>query len=312
MLKKSRQNENTVLYYDHSNVTDILLQGDDLMAADTEHRFEHGFTTFVTALDYIESHLCEDISQEDIAAACYVSLSSLQKVWKYCTHFSLKDYITKRRLTLAGRLLLSEDISVLDAAMKFGYNSHEVFTRAFTKVWGISPSKFKKQWKGDCGLYPPLNPEYVERNDRMRVQKYDIREFYDYLRSQAGTYVLCFDIQNLMVINDDLGREAGDKAILEAFRRINENAEKNMICLRLGGDEFAMITESNDTAAVIFIAEKVLDQNGGKVPYSGGEVSVSLRCGAIMIGEHLKYSVLCSDFNTVMEKARFSGKIEFM
>lgn len=282
------------------------------MAADSEQRFEHGFTTFVTALDYIESHLCEDISQEDIAAACYVSLSSLQKVWKYCTHFSLKDYITKRRLTLAGRLLLSEDISVLDAAMKFGYNSHEVFTRAFTKVWGISPSKFKKQWKGDCGLYPPLNPEYVERNDRMRVQKYDIREFYDYLRSQAGTYVLCFDIQNLMVINDDLGREAGDKAILEAFRRINENAEENMICLRLGGDEFAMITESNDTAAVISIAEKVLAQNGGKVPYSGGEVSVSLRCGAIMIGEHLKYSVLCSDFNTVMEKARFSGKIEFM
>ena len=275
-------------------------------------KYEHGFTTFVSALDYIETHLCEDISQEDIAAACYVSLSSLQKVWKYCTHFSLKDYISKRRLTMAGRYLLSEDVSVLDAAMKFGYNSHEVFTRAFTKVWGVSPSKFKKQWKGDCGLYPPLNPEYVERNDYMRVQKYDISEFYDYLRSQAGTYVLCFDIIELMPINDDLGREAGDKAILESFRRINEAAADNMICLRLGGDEFAMITESSDPAEVTAIAEKVLSQNGAKVPYSGGEVSVSLRCGAIKIGEHLKYSVLCSDFNTVIEKARCTGKIEFI
>ncbi|MCR5541091.1 MAG: helix-turn-helix domain-containing protein [Ruminococcus sp.] len=282
------------------------------MAGENEQRFEHGFATFVTALDYIESHLCEDISQEDIAAACFVSLSSLQKVWRYCTHFSLKDYISKRRLTLAGRLLLTEEVSVLEVAMRFGYNSHEVFTRAFTKVWGIAPSKFKKQWKGDCGLYPPLNPEYIERNERMRVKKYDISEFYDYLRSQAGTFVLCFDIQNLMMINHDLGREAGDKAILEAFRRINEAAEENMICLRLGGDEFAMITESDDTEKVIALAEKVLSQNGCKVPYSGGEVSVSVRCGAIKIGEHLRYSVLCNDFNAVMEKARFSGRIEFM
>ena len=277
----------------------------------TEQTFEHGFTTFVTALSFIEAHLCEDISQEDIAAACYVSLSSLQKVWKYCTHFSLKDYISKRRLTMAGRYLLSEDVSVLDAAMKYGYNSHEVFTRAFTKVWGISPSRFKKQWKGCCGLYPPLNPEYVERNDLMRVKKYDISEFYDYLRSQAGTYVLCFDIEYLMRINDDIGREAGDKAILEAFRRINEAAGER-VCLRMGGDEFAMITESADPAEVTAIAEKVLSQNGSKVSYGGGEVEVSLRCGAIKIGDELRYSVLCSDFRTVIERARTSGRIEFI
>ena len=281
------------------------------MAEDTEQRFEHGFTVFVSALAFIEAHICEDISQEDIAAASYVSLSSLQKVWRYCTHFSLRDYISKRRITMAGRYLLSEEVSVLDAAMKYGYNSHEVFTRAFTKVWGISPSKFKKQWKGQCGLYPPLNPEYVERNDLMRVKKYDISEFYDYLKSQAGTYVLCFDIEYLMRVNDELGREAGDKCILEAFRRINEAAD-GRVTLRMGGDEFAMITESSDPDEVTALAGKVLSQNGEKVPYTGGEVAVALRCGAIKIGEQLKYSVLCSDFSTVIERARISGKIEFI
>ena len=276
-----------------------------------EQRYGHGFTAFVSALEFIEAHLCEEISQEDIAAASFVSLSSLQKVWRYCTGFSLKDYISKRRITMAGRYLLSEDVSVLEAAMKFGYNSHEVFTRAFTKVWGISPSKFKKEWKGDCRLYPPLNPEYVERNDIMRVKKYDISEFYDYLQSQAGTYVLCFDIENLMRINDELGMEAGDKCIIEAFRRINEAAGERAT-LRMGGDEFAMITESSDTDEVLALAQKVLSQNGGKVTYPGGETALSLRCGAIKIGENLKYSVLCSDFSTVTEKARCSGKIEFI
>lgn len=275
-------------------------------------KYDHGFEVFVSALEYIEARLCEDISQEEIAAACYVSLSSLQKLWKYCTNYSLKEYISKRRLTLAGRDLLKEDISVLDAAMKYGYNSHEVFTRAFTKVWGVSPSKFKKEWRGSCVLFPPLNPEYVERNDLMRVKKYDISEFYDYLKSQHGTYVLCFDIEKLMAVNNELGRDAGDKCILEAFRRINEAADDNMICLRMGGDEFAMMTESKDTGYVSSIAERVLSQNGRSVPYSGGEVAVSLRCGVITIGEQPKYSALCSDFNEVMERARTSGKIEFI
>lgn len=285
------------------------------MHTDRERNYPHSFAVFVTALEYIEARLCEELSQEEIAAACYVSLSSLQKLWKYCTHFSLKEYISKRRITLAGRDLLLYNSSVLEIAMKYGYQSHEGFTRAFTKVWGVSPSQFKKQWRGSCELYPRLNAEYIERSDlmdQMRVKKYDISEFYDYLKSQTGTYVLCFDIQNLMYVNENLGREAGDKAILEAFRRINAAAAEHMTCLRMGGDEFAMITESGDAAYISAIADSVLSLNGTAVPYSGGEVAVSLRCGAVKIGEHLKYSVLCSDFNKVINKARISGKFELI
>ena len=273
---------------------------------------ENRFILFVTALDFIEEHLTEEFSQEDIAEVCFCSLSSLQKTWKMCTHTSIKDYVTKRRLTLAGRDMLN-GMPVLDAALKYGYNSHEVFTRAFSKVWGTSPSRFKREWKGDCGLYPRLNPDFVKGDNTMQAngKKYDVRDFYDYLRSQAGTYVLCFDIQNLMGINNNLGLDAGDKAILEAFRRINEVAGENRLCLRLGGDEFAMITESKDCDEVMKLASAVLSKNGGKVPYSGGEVEVSLYAGVIMIGEHLRYSALCTDFEDVLNSAKRSGKVEF-
>ena len=60
------------------------------------------------------------------------------------------------------------------------------------------------------------------------------------------------------------------------------------------------------------IAEKVIIHNGEKTSYSGGEVAVSMRCGAIIIDKKLKYSKLCNDFNEVMEKARNSGKVEFI
>ncbi|MBR1529130.1 MAG: diguanylate cyclase [Oscillospiraceae bacterium] len=274
------------------------------------------FMIFMDALDFIEQNLIEDFTQEELANACYCSLSNLQKIWKSSTHMSVKEYISKRRLTLAGREMLEKNLSVLDTAIKYGYHSHEVFTRAFTKIWGVSPSKFRKEWKGNCVLYPKLNPAYLEgesimNNANNNIKKFDVSEFYDYLRSEAGTYVLCFDVVNLMPINENLGREAGDKVILESFRRINEAAEENMLCLRMGGDEFVMITESDDKQKVTEIAQKVLSHNGESVKYQNGDVSVSLRCGVIVIQNHLKYSVLCEDFNSVMDKARETGTIAF-
>ena len=279
------------------------------------NNFENSFTIFISALEYIEENLMGEFTQEDIAAHCYCSLSSLQKTWKFCTHLSLKEYIQKRRVTLAGRDILEGNMNVLDVAMKYGYNSHEVFTRAFTKVWGVTPSKFKKEWKGSCDLYPKLNTEYIEKEELMNmrnVKKYDVSEFYDYLKGQAGTYILCFDIKNLMPINQDIGRDAGDKVILEAFRRINEAAEENMLCLRMGGDEFVLITETDDSRKVTEIAQKVISQNDTPIIHGGREISVSLWCGAILIGKKLKYTVLCHNFEEVMKKARESGRFEFM
>ena len=100
---------------------------------------QNNFCIFTTALDYIEHNLCSEFTQEDIAAVCYCSLSALQKLWRYATHTSLKEYISKRRLTNAGIDLLNTDMTVIDIAMKYQYNSHEVFTRAFTKQWGVAP-----------------------------------------------------------------------------------------------------------------------------------------------------------------------------
>lgn len=279
-----------------------------------QQHYLSSFGIFVSALEYIESNICSDFSQEDIASACFCSLSKLQKLWKYCTHMSIKDYVTKRKITLAGRDLIETDIAVLDAAMKYSYNSHEVFTRAFKKVWGISPSEFKKTWKGGCGLYPRLNPEYLEEGTVfMNTKKYDVSEFYDYLKTMEGTYVLCLDIVHLHAVNCELGREAGDKMILEALRRINETAaEEEMVAFRMGGDEFAIVTGLSEPDKVREVGKRILGHNGENVPYSGGEVEVSLRAGAFKIQTPLRYTAMCRDFDTVISKARSTSEIEFV
>lgn len=275
----------------------------------TENR--NNFCIFTAALDFIETNLCSEFKQEDIAAACYCSLSTLQKLWRYATHTSLKEYISKRRLTSAAVDLLETDMSVMDIAMKYQYNSNEVFTRAFTKQWNISPSAFKKQWEKGCVLYPRINRDYYEGAYYMGNKKFDVTELFDYLKERTGTYVLCFDIVGLHAVNLDIGREAGDKIILEVLKRINAAAGDDMPVLRIGGDEFVMVTGLDDVEAVKAVARKALAKNGELVAYSGGTVPASLRTGAVKISEPLKYSVLCNDFDRVISDARNDGEVHF-
>ncbi len=95
--------------------------------------------TLTAALSHIEASLCDPLTPEDVAAHCHYSLSSMQKMFGHAFHMGIKDYIARRRLTLASRMLLDTPDSVLDIALRCGYESHEVFTRAFRRIWGVPP-----------------------------------------------------------------------------------------------------------------------------------------------------------------------------
>lgn len=237
------------------------------------------FFIFAEALNYIEDNLCNPITQEEIAAACFCSLSTLQKIWKYCAHTSLKHYISRRRLTLCAKEISQGGSSITEIAMKYQYNSPEVFTRAFTKVWGVAPSKFNESWNF-TGIFPRIIPDENNVGGNYMGRKVDISELYDELRSKAGTYVLCFDVKELMAIND-ISNEAGDKVILEALKRIDTVAGDEMMMFRIGGDEFAMITGTDSKAEVEAIAAKIISQNGNPIEWNGHSIPVSVRVGAM-------------------------------
>ena len=101
------------------------------------------------SLEFIEEHLEDTVAvqTEDIAAACFASKSALEKVFKYTIHFSVHDYIIRRKMTRAARLMIEKPaLSILDIAVQFGYSSHEAFTRTFSQVWNCNPSDFKKRY----------------------------------------------------------------------------------------------------------------------------------------------------------------------
>ncbi len=265
------------------------------------------FYIFEQAVYYMEDNLCNPITQEDIAAACFCSLSSLQKIWKYCTSTSLKVYLSKRRLTCSARDLMNTDLSVTEIAFKYQYNSPEVFTRAFSKLWGVSPSKFKHQWRF-FGIYPKYIPNEsafeIGGNNFMPKKHVDISELYDTLSSMKGTYVLCFDIVGLDPINKNLGHNAGDKVILEAFKRLNDAAEDNMMVFRIGGDEFAVITGYDNTEDTETFAQKILDRNSEVIAWDEGSIPVAMHCGAYqMSSSTLRYEELFHVLQDTLNRA---------
>ncbi len=95
------------------------------------------------AIDYVEEHLTEPIEYEEAAKRACSSSFHFQRVFSIICGFILGDYIRFRRLSLAGRELAEKNRKVIDVALKYGYDTPESFTRAFTRFHGASPTQIK-------------------------------------------------------------------------------------------------------------------------------------------------------------------------
>lgn len=272
------------------------------------------FIILSDAIMFIEENICNEITQEDIADSCYCSLSNLQKLFRYAFHFTVKDYIQKRRMTLAANDILKSNMSITDVSMKYCYGSPEVFTRAFARVWGVNPSAFCQKWKF-TGLFPRIidfDCEYRLKGGNAMRKKVDISEIYEVLRGLDETYVLCFDVCNLMKINS-ISRELGDKVILEALYTIDRLSDDNMLLFRIGGDEFALVTGFSDTKQTEEVARAILSENGKEVELDGNKCELALRAGAMkMKSNSLRYHKLYDEMQNVINNAKKDGEILFL
>lgn len=267
--------------------------------------------TLTAALEYIERNMTSEFSQENCARYACCSLSGLQKLFRSVFRKSVGDYVTRRRLTAAARELQQTDRTALDIAVEYGWGSAEAFTRAFSRVWGVTPSEYRRSWRF-CGLCPRLDfpREFMRGGELIMTSKYDISELYDYIKSRQGTYAVCFDTSHLMEINDTIGHDAGDKVILECLHRIDRECSDGMMMFRIGGDEFVMLTGLSDKAQVEALAGKILAHNGESITHNGAEIPVSMRAGAVLLNPgKLSYSELFTEL--VSAPADIPGDIRF-
>lgn len=115
--------------------------------------------------NYIEEHLDEPITLHALAkSACY-SPWHCARIFKELTGKAPFEYIRMYRLSKAAMELRDNNLKVVDVAMDFLFDSHEGFTRAFRRQFGMSPNEYKKNT-------PPI---YL-------FHPWSIREYYYWLR----------------------------------------------------------------------------------------------------------------------------------
>lgn len=118
-------------------------------------------------IEHIEAHLDAEMHPQEVAKAAGISQWHFQRIFKALTNETLKTYIRSRRLSEAMRKLLFSDMRILDIALDSGFESQESFTRAFKKMFDVTPNEFRKL--GEKNRFPNkilFDTEYLQHLDK--------------------------------------------------------------------------------------------------------------------------------------------------
>ena len=200
--------------------------------------------TIERALNYIETHITEELTVGRIAGEVNISAFYFQKGFSMLCGYAVSEYIRMRRLSLAGSELLASDSKVIDLALKYGYDSPDSFTKAFIRFHGSTPTDVRRggaSVKSFAPLHinlsldggtvmeyrienkPALKVMGVSRMFSYETANSDIPKYWNevYIRSEEkpvmGTYGICFDEEmggnrfRYMIADDLEEGKAGEK-----------------------------------------------------------------------------------------------------
>lgn len=101
-------------------------------------------TAIQRAINYIEAHLTDEIDYEAAAREAASSVFHFQRLFSMLCGYTLGDYIRMRRLSLAADELQHTGGKIIDIALKYGYDTPESFSRAFTRFHGVTPTQARR------------------------------------------------------------------------------------------------------------------------------------------------------------------------
>ncbi len=107
----------------------------------------HHLNTMMEISDYIENNLTNDITVNMLARKAAMNHYTFAQVFKKIFAISPSEFVLQRRIHLAEQLLRNTALSIEEIAFKSGFSDRTHFYKAFSKIHGISPTKYR----GDFG-----------------------------------------------------------------------------------------------------------------------------------------------------------------
>lgn len=97
------------------------------------------------AIDFIESHLNEKLDLEIVASGVHYSKYHLHRMFSEMMGMTIHDYVQRRQLTEAAKLLVFSAKPILEIALTCGYESQQAFTTVFKAMYKIPPAEYRER-----------------------------------------------------------------------------------------------------------------------------------------------------------------------
>lgn len=124
------------------------------------------------SIDYIEANLENEIDLNKACGEAYMSLSNYYRMFFALVGYTVKEYVRHRRISHAAEELLLSKITIIDLAVKYGFESQDSFSRAFKRITGFLPGQFRKSKKIFSFERMDIMDKYFEIQDKKLLKKY--------------------------------------------------------------------------------------------------------------------------------------------
>ena len=123
-------------------------------------------------IDYIESHLDGKLELETVAEAVHYSKYHLHRLFTETVGMTIRDYVQRRQLTEAAKLLVFSDKPIIEIAFICGYESQQSFSLAFKAMYKSPPAEYREERS-----FYPLQLRFIlhRRTTAMEFTIQDIR-----------------------------------------------------------------------------------------------------------------------------------------
>lgn len=197
-----------------------------------------GYVMLQQAINYIEEHLLTELNHETVARQVHMSSYEFHRAFSFMADMTVNTYIRNRRLSLAGQEMLKPRVKVTDVALKYGYDTPESFTKAFTRFHGIAPSCAKNVGV-QLTMFDPLVVKIImEGGTIMNYRMEEVKGF----RLLALVRTFQNDIVNEPDNHDipDFWKECHDKKLVEPIRNLRPEGKRDLygLCTPKGENSF--------------------------------------------------------------------------
>lgn len=180
-------------------------------------------------IEYIENHLEEQIEYDTLSNIVGYSTFYFHRIFTMLFNLTIGEYIRYRRLSLAALLIKEEDLSIMEIAYRYQYQTPEGFTKAFKQFHDCSPLQMKKQGlKGNFLNKLEFEDIVVENNIYYSCK--ELPKFY--LQTNMKAFInddqhFIFDIQKLWKDIEN------DQSFIEQLSRHTPVVFKDTTCIAI-------------------------------------------------------------------------------